>query len=219
MPLDQSKKEVKIYQINSNVEELLSLFSNGNHFYRDVDDWIFDAESDIVNGYIKELSKLAEDLNIDSDELIEIFYEQTSFGKSIENIAVDAIEAYIKYKLADNSEVNITLELSKENYKVVIATISTHRTLDSIIHEGMEAYGDFDYNGHSEEDKDTLKNDFYHILKYLIYYYIACNGGSVKPHLKVDEDLDHHWDIPTMLFLEKKCKDLIEKGYLKVLDV
>jgi energy-converting hydrogenase A subunit M len=217
MHLDPQKKEVKTYQVNSNLNELLNLFSNGDRFYRDVDDWIFNNESDTAHGYTKDFIELAEQLNIDEDELREIFYENVCFTASIEQIAINAIESYIEYKIARNSDVDITLELTSDDK--IIATIKTHRTLDSILHEGMEAYGDFDYNGHSEEDKDSLKNDFYYILKYLIYYYIACNGGSIKPYLKIEEDLDHYWDIPTMFELEEKCKKLIKDGQLKVLDV
>lgn len=210
MPLEQStKEELKTYQVTSKLSELLCLFSNGDSFYESLDRYLENFETSFNNG--SELRKLADELEVDYEDVRDIFYENVLFSKSQHQVAIDALEAYFTYKINNNSDVDISLNLNDDN-ETVIATIKTKRTLDEIISEGMNAYGDFDYHAHSNEDKDTLKNDFYYILKYLIYYYIACNGGAVRPYLKIEQDLDNLWTWPNEYQLEKLCKERFSNG-------
>jgi hypothetical protein len=210
MHLEQStKEELKTYRITSKLSELLCLFSNGNSFYEDLDRYLEGFEYSFDNR--SELQKLADELEVDYEDVRDVFYENVIFSKSRWQVAVDAIEAYITYKLEHNSDVSISLNMNDDN-ETIIATIKTKHTLDHLISKGMSAYGDFDYDAHSDEDKDTLKNDFYYILKYLIYYYIACNGGARKPYLKIEQDLDNFWTWPNEYQLEKLCKERFCNG-------
>jgi hypothetical protein len=202
------------FNINSKLKDLLILFSNGKKFIDDLDldEYYYDYKDRLCHN--TKFEDLSEKLNIDINDLIDIFNDRISF-KIYEEIALEAIESFIDYKISRNSNVSISLILDK-NLEDVTAIIKTKRTLDSILHEGMEAYGDFDYHSHCDEDKDTLKNDFYYILKYLIYYYIACNGGSIKPYLKIEVNLDNYWKYPSIDELELICDKLIETGELSV---
>ena len=58
----------------------------------------------------------------------------------------------------------------------------------------MNGYGMFDWNLHSEEDKQNFREDPYLLLREMLHYYEACMN---KPRLKVDLSLDNIWDIPS----------------------
>lgn len=198
------------YQLNSKFRELLSLFHKGENILYEVEESLCDS-TDIYNYYTAlQLDFLNENYE---DIYVDLFYENQKWIKGENTIVLEALEDFINRKIAGCIDVEVDLSFidGPTHFIDVNTKLTTPLTLDQILHRGMEAMGDFDYNAHCDKDKDILKNDFYYILKYMIYYYVACNGGSTKPRLSVDFEVDNIVTVPSFDELKKLCEDRMKE--------
>lgn len=160
------------------------------------------------------------------------FVEHIEQNKSLIEAIVSEIEDYINNTVGNEYDAEsfqqIDLTVNKKNNDEIF--VELHGDPDSLVRKGMNAYGLFEYDLHSEEDKESLCADFEIILREMCHYYEACNGS--KPKLKYNFDWEHFYhfkinDDDIIEYLEKEffegrltarlnlCKEDFQKVYDK----
>ena len=79
-------------------------------------------------------------------------------------------------------------------------TIET-KDLENVMRIGMNAYGMFDWDAHSQGDKDHLTSDPYYILREMLHYYEACEH-------KVELNMPDYDDLIEMPSMEEAMEAL-----------
>lgn len=126
------------------------------------------------------------------------FYPKCKTSRTLEQIYADAIDRFFEdvvdlyndpeHKL--ETSIEFTLQEDNETLDILLDT----ENIDRLVSLGMNGYGMFDWNLHSEEDKQNFREDPYLLLREMLHYYEACMN---KPRLRVDLNLDNIWDIPS----------------------
>lgn len=163
--------------------EIFTLFfSNTRDEVVDYIDGIVETESqysyDLAQEVVESLSEAAEPE--DYLELISSLIKNGNIGKAIIEKVANSLKGLERiYKGDEDIKLNIFIEDSIKQYdilgddKVCTFTIET-KDLENVMRIGMNAYGEFDWDAHSQGDKNALLKDGYYILREILHYHEAC---------------------------------------------
>lgn len=122
----------------------------------------------------------------DDSELYYIFQDIYVIQKDIPQIIVEIIESWFNNKVSRLFDTPVTMNLTHVIYNdnETVEFNLECENLSKNIGMGMNAWGVFDWQLHSEEDKQTFIKDGYLALRELLHYYIACES---KININLDE--------------------------------
>ena len=201
------------YNFTINLMEVLDLFVDGYKNYSQHEDYYSDYPSQVFSEFTIENLRFEQnmfnkkrryhvdfiDSDFDFNTLMDTyFYPKCKTSRTLEQIYADAIDRFFEdvvdlyndpeHKL--ETSIEFTLQEDNETLDILLDT----ENIDRLVSLGMNGYGMFDWNLHSEEDKQKFREDPYLLLREMLHYYEACMN---KPRLKVDLSLDNIWDIPS----------------------
>ena len=201
------------YNFTINLMEVLDLFIDGYKNYSQHEDYYSDYPSQVFSEFTIENLRFEQnmfnkkrryhvdfiDSDFDFNTLMDTyFYPKCKTSRTLEQIYADAIDRFFEdvvdlyndpeHKL--ETSIEFMLQEDNETLDILLDT----ENIDRLISLGMNGYGMFDWNLHSEEDKQKFREDPYLLLREMLHYYEACMN---KPRLKVDLSLDNIWDIPS----------------------
>ena len=201
------------YNFTINLMQVLDLFVDGYKNYSQHEDYYSDYPSQVFYEFAIENLRFEQnmfnknrryhvdfiDSDFDFNTLMDTyFYPKCKTSRTLEQIYADAIDRFFEdvvdlyndpeHKL--ETSIEFTLQEDNETLDILLDT----ENIDRLVSLGMNGYGMFDWNLHSEEDKQNFREDPYLLLREMLHYYEACMN---KPRLRVDLNLDNIWDIPS----------------------
>lgn len=201
------------YNFTINLMQVLDLFVDGYKNYSQHEDYYSDYPSQVFYEFTIENLRFEQnmfnknrryhvdfiDSDFDFNTLMDTyFYPKCKTSRTLEQIYADAIDRFFEdvvdlyndpeHKL--ETSIEFTLQEDNETLDILLDT----ENIDRLVSLGMNGYGMFDWNLHSEEDKQNFREDPYLLLREMLHYYEACMN---KPRLRVDLNLDNIWDIPS----------------------
>ena len=201
------------YNFTINLMQVLDLFVDGYKNYSQHEDYYNDYPNQVFYEFAIENLRFEQnmfnknrryhvdfiDSDFDFNTLMDTyFYPKCKTSRTLEQIYADAIDRFFEdvvdlyndpeHKL--ETSIEFTLQEDNETLDILLDT----ENIDRLVSLGMNGYGMFDWNLHSEEDKQNFREDPYLLLREMLHYYEACMN---KPRLKVDLSLDNIWDIPS----------------------
>lgn len=158
--------------------EILELFNiSKKEFYRIEDSMLESTTFDFYEYYLPQLEKKIEsdNLSIDSDiqDIIkDYWYDNVTYKINLYYYLLDLMEeklsTYIK-------QLNLEIRINKFLYSDEKIEIDLDGDFDDVLRKGMDAEGMFDFDSHSESDKQSLRKPYY-IIREILNYYEACEG-------------------------------------------
>ena len=201
------------YNFTINLMEVLDLFVDGYKNYSQHEDYYSDYPNQVFSEFTIENLRFEQnmfnknrryhvdfiDSDFDFNTLMDTyFYPKCKTSRTLEQIYADAIDRFFEdvvdlyndpeHKL--ETSIEFTLQEDNETLDILLDT----ENIDRLISLGMNGYGMFDWNLHSEEDKQKFREDPYLLLREMLHYYEACMN---KPRLKDDLSLDNIRYIPS----------------------
>lgn len=201
------------YNFTINLMQVLDLFVDGYKNYSQHEDYYSDYPRQVFYEFTIENLRFEQnmfnknrryhvdfiDSDFDFNTLMDTyFYPKCKTSRTLEQIYADAIDRFFEdvvdlyndpeHKL--ETSIEFTLQEDNETLDILLDT----ENIDRLVSLGMNGYGMFDWNLHSEEDKQNFREDPYLLLREMLHYYEACMN---KPRLRVDLNLDNIWDIPS----------------------
>lgn len=201
------------YNFTINLMQVLDLFVDGYKNYSQHEDYYNDYPNQVFYEFAIENLRFEQnmfnknrryhvdfiDSDFDFNTLMDTyFYPKCKTSRTLEQIYADAIDRFFEdvvdlyndpeHKL--ETSIEFTLQEDNETLDILLDT----ENIDRLVSLGMNGYGMFDWNLHSEEDKQNFREDPYLLLREMLHYYEACMN---KPRLRVDLNLDNIWDIPS----------------------
>lgn len=201
------------YNFTINLMQVLDLFVDGYKNYSQHEDYYNDYPNQVFYEFTIENLRFEQnmfnknrryhvdfiDSDFDFNTLMDTyFYPKCKTSRTLEQIYADAIDRFFEdvvdlyndpeHKL--ETSIEFTLQEDNETLDILLDT----ENIDRLVSLGMNGYGMFDWNLHSEEDKQNFREDPYLLLREMLHYYEACMN---KPRLRVDLNLDNIWDIPS----------------------
>lgn len=201
------------YNFTINLMQVLDLFVDGYKNYSQHEDYYNDYPNQVFYEFTIENLRFEQnmfnknrryhvdfiDSDFDFNTLMDTyFYPKCKTSRTLEQIYADAIDRFFEdvvdlyndpeHKL--ETSIEFTLQEDNETLDILLDT----ENIDRLVSLGMNGYGMFDWNLHSEEDKQNFREDPYLLLREMLHYYEACMN---KPRLGVDLNLDNIWDIPS----------------------
>lgn len=196
---------MQLHTFKIKMSEIIPLFFNKNQKdYADYLDMLMEAESDYAWDMARDIvdsmdeAAEAEDFIEKISNLIEIRYvpgaileKVSDFLPNLERLYTgdEDIKLNIFFSDEDAEERNGFLD-EDVTYTFTIET----KDLENVMRIGMNAYGMFDWDAHSQGDKDHLTSDPYYILREMLHYYEACEH---KVELSMP-DYDDLIEMPSM---------------------
>ena len=201
------------YNFTINLMQVLDLLVDGYKNYSQHEDYYNDYPNQVFYEFTIENLRFEQnmfnknrryhvdfiDSDFDFNTLMDTyFYPKCKTSRTLEQIYADAIDRFFEdvvdlyndpeHKL--ETSIEFTLQEDNETLDILLDT----ENIDRLVRLGMNGYGMFDWNLHSEEDKQNFREDPYLLLREMLHYYEACMN---KPRLRVDLNLDNIWDIPS----------------------
>ena len=132
----------------------------------------------------------------DSDSL-DIAAQHINYTKSISIEIIDMIQNFLESEVEPCFDNEIKFNVFPYEQKGIVKFRIESDKLRQQIGSGMNAYGLFDWNLHSEEDKQQFVDDGYLALRELLHYYEACCN---KPKISLGKlNLDDFWEYDTSI--------------------
>ena len=130
-------------------------------------------------------------------DLLDIAAQHINYTKSISIEIIDMIQNFLESEVEPCFDNEIKFNVFPYEQKGIVKFRIESDKLRQQIGSGMNAYGLFDWNLHSEEDKQQFVDDGYLALRELLHYYEACCN---KPKINLGKlNLDDFWEYDTSI--------------------